>query len=485
MKNVVIIFSLIIFAFGNISAQDDVTKLIGAMLSETPIEENLQELCDEVGGRVTGSKANEQAVEWALAKFKDAGVNAWKDEFDMPVLWLPGSTDISISGDSNFKPSAVAKYQSPPGNYSGKLIYAGKGTAEEIEKLSGSIAGNFVLVETDLCLDIGGLFAEYTAGAATEVAARSAGAKGIVFMASRPKGLLYRFITSKAVDEDLPHLVMSREDAQRCIRLLEAGKNLNFNLDIKANTGGAFKSHNVIGEIKGSEKPDEVVVIGAHIDSWALGTGANDNGCNVSMMIDIARQMQKLGIKPKRTIRFALWNGEEQGYFGSWDYTKDHLDEMDKHIMALSVDIGSGPINGFFTNGRAELIPAVEYVLKPVAALGDFPAINVPIVGTDNFDFMLQGVGNLVANHRSANYGLNYHAVSDTYDKVDLKSLKINSAIIGTLALGFANMDESDITWKQQTRAEIQELFDTHKLEFTMRMFNVWDPWVNGTRGRK
>ena len=485
MRYLVVILCTVFFSLGNISAQDDVTKLIGAMLAETAIEENLQELCDEIGGRVTGSNANEEAVEWALEKFKDASVKAWKDEFKMPVLWLPGSTSINISGDSNFKPSAVAKYQSPPGNYSGKLIFAGKGTAEEIGKIANTIAGNFVLVETDLCLDIAGLFAEYTAGSITETAARKAGAKGIVFMASRPKGLLYRFITSKATEEDLPHLVMSREDAKRCIRLLKEEKNLNLNLDIKATTGGEFKSHNVIGEIKGTEKPEEVIVIGAHLDSWALGTGANDNGCNVSMMIDIARQMQKLGIKPKRTIRFALWNGEEQGYFGSWDYTKDHLGEMDKHVMALSVDIGSGPINGFFTNGRAELIPAVEKVLRPVAALGDFPAINVPIVGTDNFDFMLQGVGNLVANHRSANYGLNYHAASDTYDKVDLKSLKINSAIIAALALGFANLEENEITWKQQTRAEIQELFDVNKLEFTMRMFNVWDSWIDGVRGRR
>ena len=84
-----------------------------------------------------------------------------------------------------------------------------------------------------------------------------------------------------------------------------------------------------------------------------MGTGANDNGANVCLMIDIARQMKELGIQPKRTIRFALWNGEEQGYFGSWSYTLDNLNTLDKHKMALSVDIGSGAITGFFTNGRA------------------------------------------------------------------------------------------------------------------------------------
>ena len=98
---------------------------------------------------------------------------------------------------------------------------------------------------------------------------------------------------------------------------------------------------------------------------------------------------------------------------------------------------------------------------------------------------MLQGVGNLVANHLSASYGINYHAASDTYDKVDIPQLKKNAAIVATVALGYANMNREDINWKQQSRAEIQSLFDEHKLEFTMRMFNVWEPWAQSQRGRR
>ena len=454
-------------------------------MGETQIEEDLQELCDQIGGRVTGSKANEKAVEWALNKFKEAGVKSWKESFTMPVLWLPKATDVEVSGAIDFKPKVVAKYQSPPGNHRGELLYLGMGQAADFEKAGKSVVGKFIIVEADLCLDINGLFTEYGMAAATEKLALEHQVKGIIFMASRPKGLLYRFITSKTTDNQMPQIVMAREDAKRCIRILEQGQSLNINIQINAKVGGEFVSHNVFAEIPGSEKPEEIVIIGSHIDSWALGTGANDNGCNVSMMIDIARQMQALKIKPKRTIRFALWNGEEQGYFGSWNYTKDHEKEMKNHIMALSVDIGSGPISGFFTNGREELVAAVDEVLKPVAALGDFTQLNVPIVGTDNFDFMLQGIGNLVANHLPTNYGLNYHAASDTYDKVDLKSLKINSAIIAALTLGFANLEDSKMKWPQQSRAEIQQLFEAHKLEFTMRMFSVWEPWINGSRGRK
>ncbi len=466
-------------------AQQDLYRLTGGLLSETPIEEDLQELCDGIGGRVTGSAANEQAVEWALKKFREAGVEAHKEAFQMPVLWLERASTAKVSGAIQFEPQLVAKYQSPSSTYKGRLVHVGQGSKADFEKVKDQLPGSFALVESDLCLDINGLFAEYKAAAMAEEEARKYGVQGIVFMSSRPKKLLYRFISRKAVENDLPQLVMAREDAKRCIRMLEQGKPLAIEVRIDAQQGDEFTAHNVIGEIKGSEKPDEIVVIGAHLDSWALGTGANDNGCNVSLMIDIARQMKKLAIRPKRTIRFALWNGEEQGFFGSWAYTRQHIEELDKHLMAMSVDIGSGAITGFFTNGNDQLTEVMDEMLEAVAGLGDFSHLNFPIVGTDNFDFMLQGVANLVANHKPQFYGPTYHSSADTYDKVDLKALKINSAIIAAVTLGFANRPAETISWRRMTRPEIDAMFHKHQLEYTMRMFNVWESWASGARGRK
>jgi len=467
-------------------SQDDISKLTSALLAETPIEEDLQELCDKIGGRVTGSKANEKSVEWAYNKFKNANIESYKDAFEMPSLWLAKSTSLTIEG-SDFTPLVVSKYHSPKGTHSGQLINVGMGSKSELEAIGNAkLRGNFLLVEMDICFDIDGLFAEYAHAASVEFEAIDRGAKGIVFMSSRPHKLLYRFITAKAADNSMPQLVMAREDAQRCMRILDSGQIMNISIKIHAETGDAFESNNVIGEIIGSEKPDEIIVIGAHLDSWAMGTGANDNGANVCMMIDIARQMKKMNIRPKRTIRFALWNGEEQGYYGSWDYTKDNIESLKNHKMALSVDIGSGAIIGFFTNGRSELLPILDKVLKPVSGLGNYAHIDAPVVGTDNFDFMLQGVPNLVAVHKPQFYGPNYHASSDTYDKVDLKQMKMNSAIVGALTLGFANLsDKESSTLEQQSRENIQAVFDKNNLEFTMRMFNVWEPWINKERGRK
>ena len=481
--SIVCIFLCLISLYG--FSQNDISQVIGTLLTDTPLEEDLQELCDDIGGRVTGSTANEAAVDWALQKFHEAGVSAQKEAFTMPVLWLEKSTTARVSGDIEFSPTVVSKYQSPPQSYSGQLIDVGSGTADDFIKVSEAVKGNFVVVEQDLCFDIDGLFAEYAAAANAEIQARQYGAKGIVFMSSRPNGLLYRFIGMKTAENDMPQIVMAREDAKRCIRSLQNGQTLHLDLNIDAEVGGEFVAHNVIAEIQGSEHPEEIIIIGAHIDSWALGTGANDNGSNVSMLIDIARQMKSLGIRPKRTIRFALWNGEEQGYFGSWAYTKANQNSLDNHVMAYSIDIGSGAITGFFTNGNEALVPVMDKLLVPVAALGEFTNINAPIVGTDNFDFMLEGVGNLVGNHLPQVYGQNYHASSDTYDKVDLKQLKVNSAIVAAVILGAANLDDDEITWKRQTRPEIQQMFESFDLEFTMRMFNVWDSWMAGKRGRK
>ncbi|MGB1217736.1 MAG: M28 family metallopeptidase, partial [Saprospiraceae bacterium] len=399
-----------------------------------------------------------KSVEWAYNKFKEAGVEVEKHEFTMPVLWLEKAVSMSIKmpDETSTKISAVAKYQTAPGKYNSDIIYLSAGDSLDFAKQKNKIKGNFILVDTELCLDIDGLFAEYTHAAKVEELAYQYEAQGILFMASRPKGLLYRFITSKTTDNTLPQFVVAREDARLIGELSKEGKQLKLDAELDAEIGKEFKCENVIAEIKGSEKPEEVIIIGAHLDSWALGTGANDNGCNVSMMIDMARQMKELGIQAKRTIRFALWNGEEQGYFGSWAYTKDHLDEMDKHKLAVSIDIGSGQITGFFTNGRSDLKEMVDELAISQSTNGDtLIQLNIPIVGTDNFDFMMQGVPNLVGIHKPQVYGVNYHARTDTFDKVDLKMLKQNSATVGAMILAFANQDE--INLPRQTRAEIQK----------------------------
>ena len=471
-----------------LSAQNSETdKLVKGLLGDTPIEEDLQELCDVIGGRPTGSRANFLSIDWGLEKFQEAGVSASKEAFTMPGLWLENESSAQISGDVEFEPRVVALTFSEGTSRRGikaELIDGGRGTVDDFTKLGEKAKDNFVLIETDELVDLDGLFKEYADAVLIEDLAYEADVKGVVYMSSRPMRLLYRHNASRSFKNTLPMIIMAREDAKRCLRTLRNDDSLALWVKIDVRKGEPYKSYNVIGEIKGSERPEEIVIIGAHLDSWGLGTGANDNGCNVAMMIDIARQMIKLDIKPKRTIRFALWNGEELGLYGSMAYTDNNEPQLGNHIMTMSVDIGSGQITGFFTGGRPDVLEATNKVVGKITKLGPFTNIDIPLVGTDNFDFMMHGVGNLIGNHDPANYAPNYHAESDTYDKVDLKSLKINSAIVAAVTLGFAN--DLSLNLPRQSRKEIEELVKSTDLEQQMRsMMGIWDQWKEGKRGRQ
>lgn len=464
---------------------DDVDTLVGAMLGDTPIIDDLMSLTDSIGGRVTGSPSNSAAVVWALERFKEAAVPAAAEQFEMPLQWQELETSASISGDVSFPAGVVATPFSAGTNGSLKapLVDGGLGTANDFKRLAKTAANAWVLVETPILDDkigLAGLFAEYDRVATTVPLAIDAGAAGIVLMSSRPKNLLYRLPVLASKDKR-PVLLMERENAQRALRLLRGGKSLTLQAIISIDSGYAYKSSNVIGEIRGKSRPNEIVLFGAHLDSHDLGTGALDNGANVSMLIDIARQIKRLGLQPERTIRFALWNGEEQGLVGSWRYTERHEGELDNHIVAVSFDIGTGKITGFFTGGRDGLPAMVDEQLAPIAGLGPFQQINIPLVGTDNFDFMMEGVPNLIAAQADANYASNYHATSDTFDKVDQHQLKLNSAIAAALVWGFANSEDR---LSRQTHDEVEALINSTDLEQQMRNFGVWDDWASKRRGR-
>ncbi len=465
--------------------ESDIARLVTALLSETAVVRDAQWLTDRIGGRPTGSAANLDAVAWALCTFEEAGVAASREAFTMPARWLEQSASARVHGDVEF-PARVAampfSIATPAAGITARLVDGGRGSPADFERLGTAAQGAFVLVATDELADIPGLFQEYTQATAIEARAFERGVTGIIYMGSRPNNLLYRHNASRGPANRHPLVVMERDAATRAVRLLRAGATLSVTLHLTIETGAPYESFNVIGEIAGSAQPEEIVVIGAHLDSWDIGTGALDNGANVAMLIDIARQIRRLGLQPRRTIRFALWNGEEQGLVGSWKYVEQHRAELDRVVMASSYDIGTGRIAGFFTGGRPEIVGAVDRALAPVAGLGPFQQIDVPIVGTDNFDFMMEGIANLVANQESANYGPNYHARSDTFDKVDVRQLKLNAAIAAAVTWGFANMD---VTWQRQTREEVERLVASTDLEAQMRSLGVWQDWAAGRRGRQ
>lgn len=470
----------------------DVENLIATMRAPTPVVTDLKQLTDEIGGRLTGTQANKDAVDWALHKFHQANVSAKKESFTMPKAWLEKSISGKVfNGSFSFSPGIVAMPFTKGTDYQGltaDIVNINKGDSQSFSQANtnNALKGKWLLVETAVLDDksgIHGLFQEYLDAVGIEERALTVEAAGIVYMSSRTQNLLYRHLPSTGADNEVPILVMERESALRTQRLLNSGKKLKLTAKINIFGEDSYQADNVIAEIKGDTYPDEIVLIGAHIDSFDLGTGALDNGSNVSLVLDIARQIKKLNIVPKRTIRFALFNGEEQGIYGSLGYTKTHAEELDKHVIATTIDIGTGAINGFFVNGREEIKTTVNHVLTAVADLGPFNLINDPVVGTDNYDFMMQGVANLVASQADANYASNYHAQSDTFDKVDQKQLKLNSVIMAATILGIANLDT--IPWQRQTAEQVVNMVDKYDIEASMKTFGLYKSWAENTRGIK
>ncbi|WP_448565432.1 M28 family peptidase [Thalassotalea ganghwensis] len=465
----------------------DVEKLIKSLGQDEHIIESLQHLTDHVGGRLTGTPENLKAVEWALEEFRKAGVSAKKEPFTMPKAWYEKSANALITGQNiAFQSRVVSMPFSELKQFNNRpidIVNLNYGTAADFAQ-SKSLKDKWLLVTTKVLDDekgISGLFEEYVDAVGIEQRATDVKAAGIVYISSRVKNLLYRHLPSKGANTKIPLLVIERERGLQIKRLLEQNHALTLTANIDTQHGESYQSANVIGEIKGSQFPEQIILIGAHLDSYDLGTGALDNGANVNLVIDIARKMIANKIVPKRTIRFALFNGEEQGLYGSWGYTKTHIKELDNHILASSIDIGTGKITGFFTNGREEIIETLNKALGPVSNLGPFEMINVPVVGTDNYDFMMQGVANIVPNQADANYASNYHAASDTFDKVDQAQLKKNAQIMAALILGLANMD--DIPWQRQTAEQVEALVNTHNLEASMKTFGLFQSWKNKTRG--
>ncbi len=463
----------------------DVDELVGALLGDTSVIDDLQELTDKIGGRPTGSAANREAVAWAARTLREAEVRVVTEEFEMPMAWREVQATAAIGGDLEFDVNVVSKpFSAPASSLRAPVVDAGKGSEADFDRLGESARAAWVLVETPVLDDdigLAGLFAEYGDAVAIETRAFDRDVAGVIFMSSRPKNLVYRHNASRGHRNKKPLLVMEREHAKRVLRLLRSGHSLTATAVIAIEGGDSYTSTNVIAEIPGSTRPEEIVLFGAHLDSHDLGTGALDNGVNVTMLINIARQITRLGLKPERTIRFALWNGEEQGLVGSWKYTEQHEDELDNHIVAASFDIGSGRTIGFFTGGRPGLVSMVDAHLVPVAGLGPFQQIDTPVVGTDNFDFMMEGIPNLIAIQDDANYASNYHAESDTFDKVDQYQVRLNSAIAAAVIWGFANDTQR---LPRQTHEEIEAMIDATDLEQQMRNFAVWEDWAAGLRGR-
>jgi carboxypeptidase Q len=363
------------------------------------------------------------------------------------------------------------------------IVDVGEGTAADFSK-AGDIARKIVLVHTTVLKTWEDLFAEYSKAPPVIDLAVKGRALAVAFMATREHDILYRHTNSAVGEIDkLPMVIVAREDGERIARLLAAGRLVWADLSIPNVLGGPVKTANVVADLQGSEKPDEFVIVGAHLDSWELGTGALDNGCNAALVVDTLRAIKASGVQPKRTIRFVLFSGEEEGLLGSRSYAVGHRAELDKAAGVVIYDSGTGKTTGFAVGGRKDILPTAKELISPLAQF-DVKELKTDMEwGTDHFDFMLEGIPTFVADQVEANYLENYHAVSDTYDKVDLPQLKKHVAEAAAIAIGLANLPEK--IGPRLTHDQIEQTMRESNSVEMLKAAGIWDDWTSGRRGRQ
>jgi hypothetical protein len=471
------------------SCAEAAAKLLPLILGDSPMIENLRRLADEVGGRVTGTPEMAKAVQWGIAGFRTAGVDVHTEKYTLPVTWKEGATRLAIiePSSSGTVLRSVSEGWGPATLRDGieaSVVDIGGGSDSEFSR-ARNIKGAILLAHSEVGSTWPDLFNEYMRPPAIIARAVKQGAAAILWTSARERLLLYRHTNTLNGEIDkIPQAVIAREDALKLARLVAATPgSVRVKLVMPNEIGGPMEQENVVGEIRGYEKPDEVVILGAHLDSWELGTGALDNGCNAALVIEAARAIKATGLVPKRTIRFVLFSGEEQGTIGSFAYVKSHSAELDKIRGVIIFDSGGGRVSGYSLGGRRDTEAGLRQILKPLDAWGTTQHTNDASFGTDNFDFLLEGVPTFVANQEIANYLANYHAASDTFDKVDQRELKLNTVIAALTAWGIA--DRTEPLGERLSRAELDTLVKETGLDEQMKTLGYWEQWQSGARGRK
>jgi Zn-dependent M28 family amino/carboxypeptidase len=272
---------------------------------------------------------------------------------------------------------------------------------------------------------------------------------------------------------EIPVVSMIAEDQQQIDRFLDQGKTVRLKINVQNKvTSGPADSANVVGEIRGSEHPEQVVVVGGHLDSWDLSDGATDDGCGVATTLGAAKAIKLSGFKPKRTIRFVLFTGEEEGLLGSLAYTKMHKDEMGNHVAALILDNGQGPVVKLNMGGHDDLIPAVKKFADSVKSFGELDVDDNPVFGTDAGPFILAGLPGINMGQDSPEYKYTHHSAVDTFDKVKQDLLTRDATVMGLTAFWIADRPERLASpWPAEKTAKM--LVEKHNDVF-LKAFGLW-----------
>jgi carboxypeptidase Q len=440
-------------------AEDDaVRRIIATGRADNQVMDDLDWLTNRIGPRLTSSDNLQDAVEWARDRFKQEGLeNARLEEWgDFPVGFNRGPWQ----GREVAPTTQPVEFGTPAWSAGTKGVVRGHAllapqNEAQLDAMRGKLAGAWVL-EPDRGIAARG--AELLAPTSRpnadfqkklQAAYEQAPIAGIVRPTRTDLVVTsgnYRVSWDKL--PTIPQINLVRKQFNDIVGQLRDGKDVQLEFDIRNHfEKGPIKLYNVIADIPGTEFPDEYVIVGGHIDSWDGATGATDNGTGCATTLEAARILMKAGVKPRRTIRFMLWSGEEQGLFGSKAYVKKHPELMPKISVVLVHDGGTNYLSGI--SGTAAMQADFEQVFAPVKDLDAAMPFAIRKVNgfstqgaSDHASFLAAGVpGIFWGQAGKANYNHTHHTQFDTYDAAIPDYQKHSSIVLAIGAYGIANLD--------------------------------------------
>jgi len=450
----------------------------GQILSEirdhSQAMENLEYLSDEIGPRLTGSPQLKQANDWTAAKFREYGLaNVKLEPWTIAHSWTRGTAHAAIVSPAAH-PLTIASAGWSPGTNGivrGPVVYFDAKTKEEFGKFRGKLKGAIVIYQEPESLSppkpqnpnallirpmqapppVKGQPAEPSPFAAFQEMARARndffkqeGVAVVLRDSGKPHGLLNMTgIGGEKFDIGaIPTAFITGEGYRMLFRMQKHGK-VEVEIEMTNSFGDKpMDVYNTVAEIRGSEKPDEVVILGAHLDSWDLGTGSTDNGTGSMAVLEAARTLSKLNLKPKRTIRFVLFTGEEEGLVGSVKYVESHTNELEKISAVLVHDTGTGRVLTLGLHDNYQDREIVDQVLAPLKELKLLEPTMRRSFGTDHASFDDAGVPGFLVIQDGAEYSLTHHSQSDTFDKVWSDGLNQGAQVLAAWAYNTAQLPE-------------------------------------------
>ena len=407
---------------------------------------DLESLSDDIGPRLTGSENLAKAQNWAAGKMREYGAaNVHFESYSFPSRWERGTDDFAkLLTQSGRQMTVHAMPWNPPTN---GLVEADvallQGDVDTLMKGLGDLDGKILV--------FGRL-----RGSESKVKGlmKEVGKRAVATLVSM-EHMDGKFTMYGSPGDDyfndyfggwprIPFGFLTVEDRSMLERLVNRKQTVRMQLRLGGSiTKQPVEERNVVGEIRGSEKPDEVVIVGGHLDSWDLGTGTTDNGTGSVATIETLRAMKALGLKPKRTIRFVLFSGEEQGSYGAKAYVKAHQGEL-KNIQAVLIhDLGGGKPHGFTAQGYKQWVPALKEAIAPLKKLKADAVLVDQHWDSDQDPFINAGVPGFFLDQDIKEYfASTHHSQVDMLDHVKAADYIPSVQAIAAATWGFANLPQ-------------------------------------------